>query len=201
LDTLENALSATVENQNDISEFLNTPPQKDHAASEADIAAQHPPVTEKRPRGRPPGTGKHQKAAKRVAKRAPEQSYIPEGEIHQNAPEASQSASTAEDVQRGNAALAAVGLIETSGYMIAEEGARMTPGERENMHENFERYFAAKGISDFPPGVALALCVGGYYFRVMATERARPRVALAWAWVKAKFSGLRRKPAPVKDGA
>jgi hypothetical protein len=108
-------------------------------------------------------------------------------------------------LNRKNAAKGATMLVQTSGMIIAGQDALMPQDEFLNVEENFNRYFEAKDISDFPPGISLGLALGGYYVRVLTTEKSRPKIARLFDWVRSKFTSFRKKqppqPAQGNDGA
>jgi hypothetical protein len=213
---LNAAIASTVNNQNEVSDFVNTPEAAaPSAVTEGGEASAPPspisplqkilgikPKPQKRGRGRPPGTGKHQK-------KTAQQSTVWAGAAPQTPPPEPGAALSpdmpdAQADQRHKAAQGATMLVQTSGMMLAGEEGKMDRDERANVEESFDRYFEAKGISDFPPGIALGLALGGYYVRVLTTEAARPRVSVLMAWAKSKFSlgmsAMRRRPAPDAEG-
>ncbi len=183
--SVEAAISATVENQNPVSDFIGENTPTENPTPELHTVQEAP---QKRGRGRPRKDGAAPKASK------PQSSFIPDDASGDN-PDAPPPAPEAEAVQRRNAALGATALVQTSGMLMAGEGGKMTKDEFSNVAENFDRYFAIKGISDFPPGISLGIALGGYYIRTLTAEKARPRVGLFMAWVRNKIAGLRRKPA------
>lgn len=95
------------------------------------------------------------------------------------------------NAERTAAAGFAVHIIEQSGVAIAGDDALMNATEKVGMTGAFSKYMESKGIQDFPPSVALAMIVGGYYARALSAPPARPKVAMAWAWVKSKVKGLK----------
>lgn len=207
---LQNALSDTVNNQNEVSDFLDkaaggsaagVPAEKTGAVNTA--AA---PDAPKKGRGRPPGS----KTKKKFGKKAPNKSFIPSEELNNHdlqppAGDLSALEPDAEAVQRKNAAACATVLVQTTGMMVAGDEGKMSGDEFSTIEMNFDRYFEAKGISDFPPGVALAIGLGGYYFRTLTAEKARPKMALFFTWAKSKLFFLKKRkpvsPEPQGNGA
>lgn len=196
---LSTVISDTVSDQNEISEFLQNPEIPQEAApvaasAETGEAEAASPV--KRGRGRPKGSGKHQKSA---ARKAAQKSFIPPeamtAEEFSAAPSPDEAAAAAEALQRKNAAAAAAVLIQTTGMMLAGDEGKMQREEFSAVSESFDRFFEVKGINDFPPGISLGLALGGYYVRVLTTEKTRPKLALFFSWVKSKIATLRKKPA------
>ncbi len=66
--------------------------------------------------------------------------------------------------------------------------------EHGNLRRAFGDYFEAKGISDFPPGIALSIAVSGYILpRIAAGKETKTRLAKAKFWITDKFNGMKRK--------
>lgn len=203
---LKSAIADTVNNQNEVSDFLNTPPAPQGGAGEEaeapaakplfNLFGSKPAEPPKRGRGRPAGTGKHQKQSAKPV----QQSTVWTGGAASSSdlppPAALMPEANPEADQRKKAAKGATMLVQNSGMMIAGGEGKMGRDEFSNVEENFDRYFEATGIKDFPPGIALGLALGGYYIRVLTAETARPRVSVAVAWLKSKMTIFRRKAEP-----
>lgn len=197
---LSNAISEITGDQNEVSEFISTTPENPAQAQDA------PDTQEKRPRGRPKGSGKNQKAA--AVKKPVQKSFIPDTpqptqDAAQGAtvnPEQAEAAKSAAD--RDKAAYGATKLVETSGLMLAAEDGKMDKQEFSSVKECFYDYFEQKGIVDFPPGISLGLALGGYYARVLTAEKSRPKIAGLVYWFKSKMSFLRKqKTVAAENGA
>lgn len=181
---LNAALTDIVSNKSDVSDFVLTPPPAE---------TNNPPPAEneqpeKRGRGRPKGssTKKPERNKSRISTAATDDAPAA-AEIGEIQPEINIEAEN-----RKNAALGATNLIQTSGMLIAGRDGKMSPEEFETVEDGFNRYFEAKGISDFPPGIALGLALGAYYVRTLTTEKAAPKVFGFFFWIKSKFSALKK---------
>lgn len=106
-------------------------------------------------------------------------------------PSAEQLNSAALDAQRQAAAAFVVSAVEMSGYALGGEDALMLPPEKTGMVAVYDAYLKAKNINDIPPGVALCLITGQYYARVLATPKAKPKVAGIFFKLKNKLKGLK----------
>lgn len=192
---LAKAISDTVENQNEVSEFMNIAAGSTAAGvpeTENQLSAAAPAVKpEKRGRGRP---------RKNKNKHTPKKSFIPSDELkHSVASDGLDNSALdagKEALSRRNAAIGATAVVQTTGMMLAGQDGKMPQDEFSTMQENFEKYFEAKGISDFPPGIALGLTLSCYYTRILLTEKTRPKVALFFAWVKNKYYAFRKIKRP-----
>lgn len=171
---LQSELDKIVSDQNEVSEqFLVVDKQK------------KPVIAQKRKRGRP-----------RKQKPVETQSHLGFDPAQENiAADQAQEAAEAQKIllQRANAAKGAALMVQTSGMIIAGDDGRMQPDEFSNVEENFNRYFEAKQIDDFPPGISLGLALGGYYVRILTIDKTRPKVARVFDWFLSKFSFLKRK--------
>ncbi len=118
---------------------------------------------------------------------------------------------TAEQKQSARAAgqLAADMFVGTAVTVFGEEWIPVGPkGKQEiatfNEHENLRRafadYFEAKGISDFPPGMALSIAVTGYMMpRLAGGKETKSRLAKAKVWITEKYQAM--KDRSKKDAA
>lgn len=71
--------------------------------------------------------------------------------------------------------------------------------EEHHLYYSFDKYFQEKGISDFPPGVALVLAVGQYYGRVLMSEKGSTKAKLSFYWFKDKWAKFRNKRKKAKE--
>lgn len=86
---------------------------------------------------------------------------------------------------------AATQLVQVSGIIVAGvENAVMTKEEQLIVASGFEGYFNAKGVTDFPPGIALGFALFPYYARVLVSPPAKSKMNLGFAWLKNKISGI-----------
>ena len=66
--------------------------------------------------------------------------------------------------------------------------------EHANLRKAFGDYFVAKGISDFPPGIALTIAVSSYAGpRLAAGEETKSRLTKAKFWIGEKLENWKRK--------
>lgn len=197
---LEKIIETTVNDQHPVSEQFQVTETTAADASASSLngtgEVSAPPASaaapQKRGRGRPKGKGK-------AKERQEARSFVPDEVLHQATQQNAQEPPQMPDavaLQRRNAAAGATVLVQTSGMLIAGEDGKMNRDEFSNVHENFDKFFEAKGISDFPPSIALGIALGGYYIRVMLAEKSRPKIALFSAWIKTKFSFFSRKTTP-----
>ena len=66
--------------------------------------------------------------------------------------------------------------------------------EKENLETAFINYFEATGKTDFPPGVALAIAVGGYVLPRFTQPKTKSRLKRAGEWIYFKWQKIRKKP-------
>ena len=67
--------------------------------------------------------------------------------------------------------------------------------ERANLQEKFGDYFVAKGVQDFPPGVALGLAMFSFVVARFAMPQTKTRVQKVREWIFAKIGSWRGKRA------
>lgn len=96
------------------------------------------------------------------------------------------------DLTPHHAAQLATGMWCNVGTMIfGSDWMPDSPAERGAVQGAFEDYFEATGITDLPPGWALAVTLGGY----AATRFVRPtpsqRIASMIGWVRGRYAGWR----------
>lgn len=66
--------------------------------------------------------------------------------------------------------------------------------ERGNLREAWGQYFEAKGVSDIPPGVALAIATLGYAApRLVQGPTTKSRLQRAGLWLKGKLGAFRKR--------
>lgn len=188
---LQKAISETIEDQHPVSDFIVKDIAAESEGAEG-VPQQKPneatPAPTKRKAGRPKGSTK-KKPAKQKSR-----VWTGEGEAAVSAPaEEPEARAEAEAVSRAAAAAGATQVIQISGMMLAGEDGKMAAQEFSSVQQSFDAYFLSKGISDFPPGIALGLSLGGYYIRVISTEAAKPRVYALGVWIKHKLGGLFKK--------
>lgn len=73
--------------------------------------------------------------------------------------------------------------------------------ERAALESAFGEYFAANDMTDFPPGVALAIAVGGYALPRMAAPKTRSRLGKVKDWIAEKYLAFRRKRTEKREKA
>lgn len=56
--------------------------------------------------------------------------------------------------------------------------------EHENVRSAFKNYFVSAGISDIPPGIALAMTLGAYAMVRIPRPTVQTRMQKLWSWVK-----------------
>lgn len=59
-------------------------------------------------------------------------------------------------------------------------------GELENLERAFERYYVAKGITEFPPGIGLALALSAYTLPRLTQPETKTKLQKLGLWVKEK---------------
>ncbi len=118
---------------------------------------------------------------------------------------------TAEQKQSARVAgqLAADMFVGTAVTVFGEEWIPVGPkgkqevatfNEHENLRRAFSDYFEAKGISDFPPGMALSIAVTGYMIpRLAGGKETKSRLAKAKVWITEKYQAM--KDRSKKDAA
>ena len=105
---------------------------------------------------------------------------------------------------RQAAAHAATLMTEQLGVALGGNQARFI--RREDINEEtsvfcaYDGYFEARGISDFPPNVALIIALGGYALRVSLQTPAKDKAKSVWFHLKAKI-GNRLKKKDKKDAS
>lgn len=89
------------------------------------------------------------------------------------------------------AGAAAAGSIFMLGMMLGgEEWAPITEpiNERANMERAFGDYFVAKGVTDFPPGMALTVALIGYAAPRFTMPKTRKRASSVREWVSIRVA-------------
>ncbi len=89
-----------------------------------------------------------------------------------------------------------VTLLGEEWIPIGETGKQepATFNEHENLRRAFGDYFAAKNISDFPPGMALSIALTSYMMpRFAAGKETQTRLAKAKIWITEKFNGMKKR--------
>lgn len=94
------------------------------------------------------------------------------------------------------AVMTASAIVEQTGVLFGGSEAKFNENEKMMLEVSFEKYMESKGISDFPPGVALAVGLGSYYARVITTKPAQGRLVRGFQWLKSKVNFKRSKNAP-----
>lgn len=203
MNDVNDALADVASNMNTVSDFIEDTKSEVKTAAAADGAGvQSPAPVEpvKRGRGRPKGSGS-KKSTSTVWQGAKPDTAATAGK---DLADVLDQGEDLEEAKRKFAAKYACQLVQTSGYMLAGEDGKMDKDEQLTVEDAFSRYFEAKGVVDFPPGIALALALGGYYARRLATEKAQPKVYLAIYGIKnifRRFIGLFKKSAPAPAAA
>jgi hypothetical protein len=93
-----------------------------------------------------------------------------------------------------------VGSLVGMHVMAISDEFAVDNAEREQLESAFENYLRAKGISDIPPGVALALVMSSYYgsrIRRPKTQSKLVGIAKWFARLRAKFE-WKKTPEPLK---
>ena len=68
--------------------------------------------------------------------------------------------------------------------------------EAANLETAFGDYFVATGRTDFPPGIALSIAVGGYILPRFTRPKTKSRLEKAGEWLYLKFRGLKKRKKP-----
>jgi len=69
--------------------------------------------------------------------------------------------------------------------------------EHSNMRRAFADYFEARGINDFPPGIALSIAITSYAMpRLVAGEETKGKLSRAKDWLASKWLAMRSKRKP-----
>lgn len=98
------------------------------------------------------------------------------------------------------AAIATVEMIEKLGMMLASDEFAYIKNdqygldERASGYDVFEQYYRAKGIGDFPPGIAVAVWVISYIMPRFTMPKTKSRFGDIKLWIKAKLFDRVRKP-------
>lgn len=170
--SLDGILQQATANMPEISEHVIELQQKNASQN-----VQQPtiaPVNEPKKRGRPAGSKTAQKPGMKSTVSPSVQPIM-----HDPDAEARMVASNA-----------AAHFVQVSGLMLAGSDGMYAGDEQKVITISFDQYFAAKGIKDFPPGVALALGLSGYYMRIFATPPAQGKIKLGWQWAKNKMGSI-----------
>ena len=89
------------------------------------------------------------------------------------------------------AALAAAAYIQIGVALFGPEWQPIREmREQENLTKAFNDYFEAKDITDFPPGIALAIAMGGYAAIRLHQPVTQNRIGMYWQWARLKIGGL-----------
>lgn len=116
---------------------------------------------------------------------------------------------TPEDKQRaaGIAAASAVFMLGTTlggDEWIPVKNEEYNIDERRNMEQAFGDYFVAKGVEDFPPGIALSLALVGYAGPRFAAPKTRTKLGKVKEWFMVKIAKRRARSTksdkPVEKG-
>ena len=142
------------------------------------------PIQPEKPKKRGPGRPRKDGSAPQP-KKSSNQSRLG------GAASAEQRHNAAQDAERIATASFVTDMIEVSGVAIAGEDAAMSEHEKLGMVGCWDKYFAAKGINDIPPGVAITLVMSQYYIRVFTSPKAKPKTKKAIDWFKHKFSFIK----------
>lgn len=102
------------------------------------------------------------------------------------------------ETQARMAAAATVEAIGMMGRMLGGDewafvrNVELGVDERAQGIDAFTTYYKAKGVTDVPPGVIIAIWGLGYIGPRMAMPQTKSRLQLAWSWIKTKFARNRR---------
>ncbi len=97
---------------------------------------------------------------------------------------------TGPDLSFQQTASMAVMAIEQIGIMVGGTEARMETPERENMVDVYTQFFEEHGVSDIPPGIALAIVSVSYGVKVFTTDKGRKTFVKIKATVTGKRNAL-----------
>lgn len=108
------------------------------------------------------------------------------------------------DVAARASGTVAAGLLVTVGILVGGEewqprqDVAIGLNEMATLDKAFGDYFVAKGLTDIPPGWALAICVTGYMLPRFFMPKTRTRLQRARDWVVAKWIKYKAKKAGVR---
>lgn len=114
-----------------------------------------------------------------------------------NAPEKAGAVNNAPAVGSFEAACAATGIFVQTG--VALFGDEWQPEELPHANEEaimcgaFTKYFEAKGVSDIPPGAALAIALVSYSARRFSKPKTKTQLAKMKDWLIAKVMNIKVK--------
>lgn len=104
-----------------------------------------------------------------------------------------------------DAAKAATALAISGAFVFFDENeAKPEPGEIEYLEDTFERYFVAKDIQDFPPGIALTVALGSFYGKRVVKPKSQKKFTTIIAYGAKKVGSFfksifKRKKKHAKD--
>lgn len=173
---LNSALQDITSSMPKVSDHVVKLQQDEQAEKEQAQKQEEAPQPKKRKRGRP---RKNPQGKKTTAK-----SKTPEPKTAQQTPNPQQ---LTEAQSRQIAVMTASAIVEQTGVLFGGSDARFQDQEKMMIEVSFEKYMESKGISDFPPGIALAVGLGTYYARVITTKPAQGRLVKGFQWLKSKF--------------
>jgi len=110
-----------------------------------------------------------------------------------------------EAVQTRMAATATIESIGMLGRMLGGEEWAFVRSVEHGIDEKasgidaFDQYYTAKGVTDIPPGVIIAIWALSYIGPRLAMPTTKSRMQLGWAWVKNKVSRNKKGPESVAE--
>jgi hypothetical protein len=103
-------------------------------------------------------------------------------------PAADADAAGADAGQLEAAAVTCALAWEGLGLMVLGEAGKFeSDAEREHITASLRAYLAAKGLTDIPPGVALAIAATGYLGARLHRPTVTERLAMMFAWARRKL--------------
>lgn len=97
------------------------------------------------------------------------------------------------EVKVAQSSTACAGLFIMSAQVVGGPEFQPESGEPEFLRDSFATYFRAKGIVDIPPGVGLAIAMGGYIAKRWSQPVFAQKRKGWWAWVKSYLDKRREK--------
>jgi hypothetical protein len=119
---------------------------------------------------------------------------------NKEAQEQAQKTAEALNAQARAAGAAAAASIFMIGRAIGGEDWNPTEPEVRMQTDAWGNYFVAKGITDFPPGIALSIAVLGYAGPRFFTPKTRERAGAIKHWIAVRIAKRRVKKALKKQG-